>query len=157
MLENITDQAHQAVQCERPGYMRESRLLEKPWSAVVRFSHRLDAVQRVVLDVSYFGIRLPSGHLFGRERPHEIDRRTLRVSWSQPSVIVLRLDDHRHPVVQRLEELVRSVVITVSVSSGSFVEGSRQRSQRPANAYGEPSFMPIANGCFVLASIFCHS
>ena len=31
-------------------YMRESWLLEKPWSAVVRFSHRIDALQRVVLD-----------------------------------------------------------------------------------------------------------
>jgi hypothetical protein len=51
-------------------------------------------------------IHLPCRHLLLIERTQEIDREAVRIG-TQPTVVIYLWNDHRHPAVQRLHDLIR--------------------------------------------------
>jgi hypothetical protein len=64
---------------------------------------------------------------------------------------------NNNPTQGRLQPEFASVVITEKVSRSASAALSCQRSHKPAKPYGSPDFKAMANGCLVLALIFCHS
>src|SRR6185312_10415364 len=53
----------------------------------------------VITDIPHFGADLPGSHFLRRQRAEEIDRRTCRIRGSEPALVVVWRQDHRHTVV----------------------------------------------------------
>ena len=71
-----------------------------------------------------------------------------RLTRLEPPIIVLRFENDRHAIVNRLDHVIGIGGDDRVGSSVCPVALSFHRSHRPANAKRLPCFMPIPNGCF---------